>query len=67
MDMDSLTTTLGTTSQPVPHPLNSLPIKSISFQFGEKDVLGTILKALLKLRQMISVALSLFADAVAPS
>ncbi|KAK4832304.1 LOW QUALITY PROTEIN: hypothetical protein QYF61_021703, partial [Mycteria americana] len=31
---------LDVTIQPVPHPLNSPPIKSISLQFREKDVVG---------------------------
>ncbi|KAK4816210.1 hypothetical protein QYF61_013448, partial [Mycteria americana] len=31
---------LDVTIQPIPYPLNSPPIKSISLQFGEKDVVG---------------------------
>lgn len=37
---------LGTTSQPLPHPLNSPPIKSMSFQSVEKDVEGYHVKGL---------------------
>ncbi|KAK4826723.1 LOW QUALITY PROTEIN: hypothetical protein QYF61_010976 [Mycteria americana] len=35
---------LGATIQPIPYPLNSPPIKSISLQFREKDVVGDRVK-----------------------
>jgi len=37
--------------QPVPHPLNKPPVKSISFQFGEKDVMGDSVKALTEVQR----------------
>ena len=42
LDTEQLTTTLWV--PPVPHQLNSSPIKSISFQFGEKEVVGYCIK-----------------------
>jgi len=42
LDTEQLTTTLWV--QPVPRQLNSSPIKSISFQFGEKEVVGYCIK-----------------------
>jgi len=37
---------LDATFQPIPHPPNSPPIKSISLQFREKDVVGDRVKGL---------------------
>jgi len=37
---------LAVTIQPIPHPLDSPPIKSMSLQFGEKDVVGDCVKGL---------------------
>ena len=57
---------MDVTIQPISHPPNSPPIKSISLQFRrEKDVVGTTSKALQKSRQMTSVALPLSTDIVA--
>jgi len=35
---------MAATFQPIPYPPNSSPIKSISFQFREKDVVGDHVK-----------------------
>jgi len=37
---------LSTAFQPIPYPLNTPPLKSISHQFGDKDVLGDHAKGL---------------------
>jgi len=39
------------TIQPVPYPLNSPPIKSISLQFREKDVVGDRVKDLAEVQK----------------
>jgi len=41
---------LDLTLQPVLHPSNSPPIKSVSFQFGEKDVVGYHAKGLTEVK-----------------
>ena len=45
--IESVTITLWVvTLQPVPHSLSNSPVKSISFQFGEKDIRGDSVKGL---------------------
>ncbi|PKU45958.1 hypothetical protein llap_3726 [Limosa lapponica baueri] len=41
---------LDATIQPIPYPLNSPPIKSISLQFGEQDIVGDRVKSLTKVQ-----------------
>lgn len=39
---------LNVTIQPIPQPLNSSPIKSVSLKFRENDYVGTMSKALIQ-------------------
>ena len=64
---DSVCHSLDLILYPVLHPLNSPLIKSISFQFGEKHVVGYCLKGLTEGQMIISVDLPLSTDAVTPS
>ncbi|KAK4827398.1 LOW QUALITY PROTEIN: hypothetical protein QYF61_017803 [Mycteria americana] len=41
---------LDVTIQPIPHPLNSPPIKSLSLQFRKKDVVGDRVKGLIEVQ-----------------
>ncbi|KAK4820330.1 hypothetical protein QYF61_023563 [Mycteria americana] len=41
---------LDVTIQPIPHPLNSPPIKSLSLQFREKDVVGDRVEGLMEVQ-----------------
>ncbi|KAK4827897.1 hypothetical protein QYF61_022320 [Mycteria americana] len=57
---------LDATIQPIPHPPNSPPIKSVSLQLREEDVVGDRIEGLTEV-QTTSIALPLYIDVVTPS
>jgi len=64
---------LAATIQPIPYPLNGLPIKSMAPQFREKDVVGDRVKGFTKIQidsftlKPLPLVISLHALAKRPS